>query len=142
MNDEGALVGGGAVDEGGGIRAVEDDEGGGDTEVDAVEPLVVVIAAAAVVDGVVKGFEVEMVVTTPVVDDLEEMAVAAVTVVERVVVDRLHLYSGQKKKFRESASSILRLRFSFHSSWPLVVESRITHRTVIDSRAFMFAIVI
>ena len=141
MNDEGALVGGGAVDEGGGIRAVEDDDDEGDKEVDAVEPLVV-IAIAAVVDGVVNGFEVEMVMTTPVVDDLEEMAVAAVTVVERVVVDRLHLYSGQKKKFRESASSILRLRFSFHSSWPLVVESRITHSTVIDSRAVMFAIVI
>ena len=141
MNDEGALVGGGAVDEGGGIRAVEDDDDEGDKEVDAVEPLVV-IAIAAVVDGVVNGFEVEMVMTTPVVDDLEEMAVAAVTVVERVVVDRLHLYSGQKKKFRESASSILRLRFSFHSSWPLVVESRITHRTVIDSRVVMFAIVI
>ena len=114
MNDEGALVGGGAVDEDGGIRAVDDDEDEGalvggavddeggirtvdDDEEKDEEPLVVV--AAALVDGGGDGdedFEVEMLVTTLAVDTLEEMAVAAVTLVVCLVVDRLHRYSGQK----------------------------------------------
>ena len=92
MNDEGALVGGAVDGDDGGILAVDVDDD------EDEEPLVVI--AAAVVgggdDGGDEDFEVEMLVTTPAVDALEEMAVAAVTLVECVVVDRLHRYSGQK----------------------------------------------
>ena len=93
MNGEGPLVDG-AADEDGGIRAVDDD----DDEEEEEEEIPVVIAAAVVViggGGGAEDFEVDIVVTTPAVDVLEETDVAAAMLVEWVVDDRLHMYPGQ-----------------------------------------------